>query len=331
MIETRSHAVETRDGWTLSLQQTWDPARLREGRRPVLIVPGYGMNSFIFSYHPRGWSMEGWLVERGFEVFRVDLRAQGDSRYTGAVAEQRDRFRLEDLAITDLGAAIDATLRLTRGGRDRVDVIGASLGGSLAFAHAVLERGHRIGAIVAMGSPVRWVKIHPLLALAFKSPALVGQLRLRGTRRLAELALPQLARFTPWLLSVYMNAAITETAAARDMVRTVEDPNRFVNRQIARWINDRELRLRTRDGRRVNVCEGLGTLDVPLLCVVANGDGIVPVETARWPYEAIASRDRTLLSVGDADVSLAHADLFVSNEAHRRVFEPLSAWLEART
>ncbi len=331
MIETRTHAVPTRDGWSLSLHQSWDPARLREGRRPLLIVPGYGMNSFIFSYHPRGWSMEGWLVERGFEVFRVDLRAQGDSRFTGASAQASERFRLEDLALTDLGAAVDATLRHSRGGRDRVDVIGASLGGSLAFAHAVLEPEHRLGAIVAMGSPVRWVKIHPLLSLAFKSPALVGQIRLRGTRRLAELVLPPLARFTPWLLSVYMNPAITETAAAREMVRTVEDPNRFVNRQIARWINDRELFLRARDGRRVDVGAGLATLDVPLLCVVANGDGIVPVETARWPYDVIASRDRTLLRVGDTDVSLAHADLFVSNEAHRRVFEPLSAWLEARS
>lgn len=330
MIETRTHAVVTPDGWSLVLHQSWDPDRLRKGRRPVLIVPGYGMNSFIFSYHPKGWSMEGWLVERGFEVFRVDLRAQGDARYVGRDRGARERFQLEDLALTDLGAALDATLAASQGGRDRVDVIGASLGGTLAFAHAVLEPGHRIGAIVAMGSPVNWVKIHPVLSLAFRSPALVGQLRIRGARRFAELALPQLARFSPWLLSIYMNPAITETAAAREMVRTVEDPNRHVNRQIAEWINERELRLSARGGARVAIGEGLRGVDVPLLCVIANGDGIVPQETARWPYEVIASRDRTLLEVGSAEVRLAHADLFVSNEAHRRVFEPLSDWLAAR-
>jgi pimeloyl-ACP methyl ester carboxylesterase len=331
MLETRVHEVRTADDWSLSLTQTWSPERLRQGRRPILIVPGYGMNSFIFSYHPRGWSLEGWLVERGFEVFRVDMRGQGEARFRGHDSKRGERFRLEDLALTDLGATIAATLAHSQGGRDRVDVIGASLGGSLAFAHAVLEPSHRIGAIVAMGSPVRWVKIHPLLALAFKSPALVGQLRIKGARRLAEIALPQLARFTPWLLSVYMNPTITETAAAREMVRTVEDPNRFVNRQIADWVNARDLRLRARDGRVVSVGEGLRSVDVPLLCVIANGDGIVPRQTAIWPYETVASRDRTLLEVGDAEVELAHADLFVSNEAHRRVFEPLSQWLEART
>ena len=47
------------NGWQLSLSQTWDPAKLVPGRRPVIIVPGYGMNSFIFSYHPSGPSLEG--------------------------------------------------------------------------------------------------------------------------------------------------------------------------------------------------------------------------------------------------------------------------------
>lgn len=329
MFETRSHAVTTPDGWTLALHHAWDPTRLRAGRRPLLIVPGYGMNSFIFSYHPRGWSMEGWLVERGFEVFRVDLRAQGDARFAGPPAQQ-ERFSLEDLALTDLGASIAATLEHTQGGRDRVDVIGASLGGTFAYAHAALDPAHRIGSIVAIGSPVRWVSIHPVLAAAFHWPALVGQMRLRGTRRLAELLLPQLARFLPWSLSVYMNPSITEISAAREMVRTVEDPNRFVNRQIARWIVDRELRLRRSDGVRVDVGAALASVDVPLLCVVANGDGIVPIDTARWPHDVIGSRDRKLLFVGDEEVRLAHADLFVSNEAHRRVFEPLSRWLEER-
>jgi pimeloyl-ACP methyl ester carboxylesterase len=331
MIESRVFSVPTPDGWSLALHQSWDPDKRKAGRKPVLIVPGYGMNSFIFSYHPRGWSMEGWLVERGFEVFRVDLRAQGEARWTRRDTAARDRFQLEDLALTDLGAAIDATLEKSLGGRDRVDVIGASLGGTLAFAHAVLEPRHRLGGIVAMGSPVRWVKLHPVLALAFKSPALVGQLRIRGARRFTELALPQLARFTPWLLSIYMNSAITETAAAREMVRTVEDPNRHVNRQIAEWINARELRLRDREGRLRSIDEGLRAVDVPLMCVIANGDGIVPQETARWPYEVMASRDRTLLEVGTDQVRLAHADLFVSNEAHRRVFEPLADWLAARS
>jgi pimeloyl-ACP methyl ester carboxylesterase len=233
-----------------------------------------------------------------------------------------ERFGLEDLALTDLAAVVDAVLARSRAGGARADLIGASLGGTLMFMLAVLGSQERLGSLVALGSPVRWVKVHPAMRIAFSSPVLVGLVRFRGTRRLAELALPLLSRFTPWLISIYMTPAITDVSAAREMVRTVEDPNRFINRQIARWIRDRDLVI---DGR--NVSEGLARVTRPLLCVIASGDGIVPRPTAEFPYHQVGSRARRLLAVGDEQVSLAHADMFVSSEAHRRVFEPLARWL----
>lgn len=312
------HLVDNYEGWLLSVTQTWDPERLDPERRPVLIVPGYGMNSFIYGYHPNGVSLEGFLAESGLEVWRADLRAQGGSVRQGG----SDNFALEDLALTDVGAVVEAALAHTQTRTDRVDVLGGSLGGTLMFAHAVLRPDHRFATLVCIGSPVRWVKVHPLVRLAFASPTLVGLVRFRGTRRLAELALPLLARHTPWLLSIYMNPEITDVSAAREMTRTVEDPNRFVNRQIARWIRDRDLIV---DG--VNVGDGLGRLTNPLLCVLALGDGIVPRETAAFPFERIGSPAKRLLEVGSRTMAMAHADLFVSNEAHQRVFAPIRDWL----
>src|SRR5689334_3666131 len=158
-MKTLEHFVPNDDGWHLSLFQSWDEERLVPGRRPVLIVPGYGMNSFIFSYHPHGHSLESYLVQAGFEVWRVDLRAQGKSVSVGG----SDAFGLEDLAVTDLGAAIRAALGRSRTGADRVDIIGASLGGTIVFLHAALQKDNHLGSIVAMGSPVRWVDIHPAI------------------------------------------------------------------------------------------------------------------------------------------------------------------------
>ena len=231
------------------------------------------MNSFIFSFHPHGLSLEGYLAHAGFEVFRVDLRGQGSSRRTGPSPGTGDdeRYGLEDLALTDLSAAVTAVLARSRSGAARVDVLGASLGGTIMFAHAVLKPDHALGTLVAIGSPVRWVEIHPVLRLAFSSPALAGWVRFSGTRRLAEVALPLLAKRLPWVLSIYMNAEITDTRAAGEMVKTVEDPNRHVNRQIAHWIRDRDLVL-----RGVDISEGLRSITAPLLCVSAWGDGIVP-------------------------------------------------------
>ena len=68
----------------------------------------------------------------------------------------------------------------------------------------------------------------------------------------------------------------------------------------------------------------------PLLCVLANGDGIVPRETAEFPFQRTGATSKQLLEVGNDAVSIAHADMFVSNEAHARVFAPLAAWLAAQ-
>src|SRR4051794_36833309 len=110
MIRTEHHLAETGAGWKICLYQAWDPERVDRARRPVLIVPGYGMNSYIFSYHPNGASLEGFLAERGFEVWRVDLRGQGGAvRTTGTM-----QFTLEDLAVVDLKVAMDAVLAATQ-------------------------------------------------------------------------------------------------------------------------------------------------------------------------------------------------------------------------
>jgi len=317
-MKSVEHWVPNRAGWHLALTQTYHPDRLVPHRRPVLIVPGYGMNSFIFSYHPRGVSLEGHLVERGFEVWRLDMRAQGQSVSVGGTED----YSLEDLALTDLGVAIRAVLERSRTHADRVDLIGASLGGTMMFVHAVLNRAHKIGSMVAMGSPVRWVQIHPMIKLAFSSPRLVGLVKMKGTRKLAELALPQILRRTPWLLSIYMNHNITDTSAAREMVKTVEDPNRHINREIAHWIRSQDLFV-----GGVNISQGLRDVDRPLMVVLANNDGVVPRDTALFAYHQVASVEKRVLEVGSKEMAMAHADLFVSNESQEHVFEPISAWL----
>lgn len=317
-MRTVRHLVPDDDGWLLALSQTWDPDRLDRRRRPVVIVPGYGMNSFIYGYHPSGTSLEGFLAEAGLEVWRADLRAQGGSVRVGG----GDEYALEDLALTDLGAAAKAVLERTQSEADRLDLLGGSLGGTLALAHVAMRPDHRVTALVCLGSPVRWVEAHPVLTLASFAPQAVGLLPFRGTRRVAALALPLLARFTPWLLSVYMNPEVTDTSAASQMARTVEDPNRHVNRQIARWVREKDLVL---DG--TNLSEAVARVTNPLLVVLATGDGIVPPETAAWPYHHAASTAKRLVEVGTKTMAMAHADLFVSRHAHERVFAPIRDWL----
>jgi pimeloyl-ACP methyl ester carboxylesterase len=317
-MKTVHHLVSNGDGWLLALTQTWDPEKFVTGRRPIVIVPGYGMNSFIFSYHPHGLSLEGALANAGFEVWRADLRGQGASIRRGG----SDNFGMADLALTDLTAVVDAIVERTRTLATRVDMIGASLGGSFMFIQATLNPRHRLGSLVAMGSPVRWVKVHPALRILFASPRLAGLIPIRGTRRLAGKALPLISRHVPWLLSIYINPTSTDVSAADELVKTVEDPNRFINRELAEWIGRKDLFIRGQ-----NVSEKLKDLTLPLLCIAAVHDGIVPRPTAEFPYSQIGSTDKQLLAVGDATLAVAHADMFIANAAHERVFNPITDFL----
>jgi pimeloyl-ACP methyl ester carboxylesterase len=317
-MKTRQHRVPNGAGWDLSVFQSWDEGSLVRARSPVLLVPGYGTRSFLFSFHPSGRSKEAFLVEHGFEVWRADLRAHGESRCTGGEAG----YGLDDLALHDLGAVLDCILAETHARADRVDVIGASMGGTLMFAHAALNPAHRIGAMVSIGSPVRWVKAHPLLRLACISPALVGLIPAHNNRQIAEALLPRVVRHAPWLLRSYMNPEITDTSAAGEMLKVVEKTCCRINREIAAWVRNRDLVL-----RGVNVSERLPDMMQPLLCVVANNDGLVPRETAEFPYRRVGSRSKRLLEVGTGDMAMGHADLFLSRESHGRVFDPIARWL----
>ncbi|MFO0727497.1 MAG: alpha/beta fold hydrolase [Myxococcota bacterium] len=315
------HIVDNGVGWHLSLSEAHDSRTFDPGLAPVLIVPGYGMNSFIFGYHPDGESLEAHLIRSGFEVWKADLRGQGSAvRLKGS-----RRFGLKDLALTDLDAILRAVRERTRSKHHRVHVIGASLGGTLMMTHAVIRGADAYASMVTMGSPIRWVDVHPLVKVAFRSPALAGAVSIRGTRRLATALLPVLAEHAPSLLSMYLNPAITDTAQAEQMAKTVEDPSRHLNREIAAWIQQKDLVI-----EGINVAEGLRAIRAPFLCIAASADGVVPVRTAEFAYQQVGSPQKTLIQAGAGEVKMAHADLFVSREAKARVFEPMSTWLRHR-
>jgi pimeloyl-ACP methyl ester carboxylesterase len=313
-MNRQTHRVPTDGGWSLALTRFVDPAAHDRRLRPVLMVPGYAMNSFILSYHPRGPSMIAALCAAGREVWTADLRGQGDSR--GPTAG----FGMAELALDDLPRAIAAVRAHTAGDARGVDAIGCSLGGSLLFA-LLAHRGADCGvrALVDIGGPLRWDAAHPLLRVAFRSRRLAGAVPIRGTRRLAAAALPLLAR-APGLLSLYLNPDGVDLSAAPQLVRTVEDPIPAINREVAAWLRAGDLVLRGR-----STVEGLRGQSLPVLLLLANRDGIVP------PPAVLSARDplphADVLTVGTDARWYAHADLFVGNHAADEVFAPLAAWL----
>lgn len=312
----KNHYVPNGCGWRLELKQCRPPKPLTKRRRPLVIVPGYGMNSFIFGYHPHGLSLEEYMRGRGFEVWSVNLRDQGGSRREGG----NSRFGLRDLGCVDLDAAIEFIVKNSRSGSEKVDLIGCSLGGTLGFIYAALVPNNRLGSLVAIGAPLRWEKVHPLLKMAFLSPRLMGMIPFLGTKEIIKVLMPLIVR-SP-LLRIYIHKEMVDLRRKNILLEAVENPNRFMNREIGEWIRAKDLIL---EGG--NLTDAFHKVKNPLLCVLANSDGIVPPMTALSAHEVAGSKIKETLVVGTERLRFAHADLFISNHCHEMVFKPIADWL----
>ena len=316
-MQTDRFLVDNHRGWRLGLARFHEPDVPRRGR-PAIVIPGYGMNSYIFRYHPNGPSLVECLALRGLEVWTVDLRGQGRS----IRARGNTRYGLGDLAIDDLSAAIAHVLKNTTTGATEVDLVGCSLGTALAFGHVATVKDAPVHALVALAGLVTWQDAHPVVRFAYGSPKLAGLVRFTNTRRLARLVLPVVTAIAPGLLSIYLNARSTDLSQVAKLVQTVEDPHPTINREIAEWIRRGDLVI-----RGVNVSRRLPDLKHPFFCVIANQDGIVLPATARHTFERIGSPHKELLLVGDEEHPIAHADLFLCRGAQERVFAPLGDFL----
>jgi pimeloyl-ACP methyl ester carboxylesterase len=292
-LETSLFYPETHDGWQLLLKRLRDPQRFNARLRPLALVPGYGMNSFILGYHPNGHSLVDYLTGAGFEVWTMNLRTQEGTINRGG---PRD-YGFHEIVHEDLPAALALIRAKTRSRRKRIDIIGCSLGGTYVYAYAALHRPNPLASIVGLGAPLRWVEVHPALRLAFLSPKLIGKLRFYYTRQLCRIGLPLAARI-PGLLHMYLHPEIVDLSQSGQLVQTVEDPNPQLNREIAAWVGNR--------------------------------DGIVPLATAMSALELAASSIKDTHIAGTAAIPMAHADLYISRHAQEQAFVPLANWLLAR-
>lgn len=334
-IHQETHHIDNGDGWQLALHRRWDPDRLDATRRPVVMVPGFAMNAHILGYHPRGPSIAGYIAAAGYDTWCVELRGQGHSVPSQPGASHRRgraslrprasrahrRYGMADLGLVDLAAAIEGVCHLSHARADRVDVIGCSLGATLMFMQAAWWPTHRIARLINLGGPLRWTAVHPAMRALAALPAW-GAIPVRGTRHLARAALPIAIRW-PALLRLYLNPEICDLTRPDQLVLTVDDPSSAVNAEIARWINRADLII---DGR--NLTHDVAHLRLPLLTIVASGDGIVPEATATSAHNAMRGADRTLIHAGTERRPMAHADLFISALAEAQVFKPLVAWLD---
>lgn len=308
------HHVPTSDGWSLSLWRLRIDAPPRG--TPVLFVPGYGMNSYIAQFHPSGRSFLDVLLDAGLDPWGVDLRGtstSGPGPDAGAVS-------LEAFALRDLPAAVQYVRQTA--GVQQVHAIGCSLGGSMLLAHVALSADSGVDRLVAIGTPLDWGRSRRRRILG-RLMQTVGAIPVKGTRPVARVALPVVARLAPAALRFYLNPSITDVGHAVALTRTVEDPHPAINRDIGAWMR-RDLRM-----SGLSVLDELSRFDRPTLLIVGSGDGVVPRPAALSVIRATAGPVSVRLVAHPDGHPVGHADLFVSDIAPSEVFEPVARFLTA--
>ncbi len=283
----------------------------------MVLVPGYGMNHFVLQFHPRGTSMVESLARAGHEVWTANLRGQGRSK---KVRRRAGKVTLANLVQNDLETAIDDVLKATQTSHRNVVLVGASLGGTISYAHLALRPEARVLGMVAFGAPLRWDRVPGIMRFAFASPRLLSLMRVRGTRQMARAFMPVVKR-VPRVAYLYANPEHIDMSRADEMTKTVEDPHPGLNAELARWVKSKDLIL-----HGVNVSHALQNESRPLLVVYANRDGIVPPDTAT-SARAIWGGPVEVVKVGTRDDWYAHADLFVGDECAKLAFDPMTQWL----
>ena len=322
MLDIQHHQVPNHDGWNLQLRRARHRTLHNPALAPIAIIPGYGMNSFLFGFHPRGTSMELCLAEAGFEVWSLNLRAQGGSRATSPDAEPPS---FAAFAGVDLPAAIAFITRNSASPGHPISLIGCSLGGTIGYTYLALHpQQSRVGALVTIGSPIHWDRPPLLFKLLGVRPDLIERIKLRGSRSIVRAALPLLERM-PRLAHLYLNPAHVDLHALHELARTVENPQPRLNRELSEWLAAGTLTVRGRD-----IAEEVRKVTVPLLVTRANRDGIVPTDSVASVRTRWGGRADELV-VGTREDWYSHADLFIGNEAPAKVFAPIAAWLSERS
>lgn len=291
---------------------------------PVLLVPAPIKRSYIWDLAPEVSVVRHWLA-RGYRVYLAEWTPVPDS----------EDFGLDDYGERLLAACQRAIAEDT--GRERLLVVGHSLGGILAAIYSCLHPD-KVAATILLESPLHFEEksccFRPLVQAAPHASQLAATFRqvpgvfLNLMSALAEPQAFQWERMTDRYLSLGNPQAI-------DTHMRVE---RWTHDEFAlpgRLFTDIVESLYRRDdfmGGRLDMhgrLIGPASLRAPLVSVVDPRSRVIPWDAVVPFHEAAASPHKLLLRYGgDIGVNLQHVGVLVGSSAHARIWPEIFDWLD---
>lgn len=337
--EETQYAV-TEDGWQLALYHY--PAKgLIKRETPVILCHGMALNNLFWNLAP-DVNFSGYLAQRGFDVWTLDLRGVGRSKRinrfgefkSADVKEEKKKdpgfWCVDDFAKYDIPAVLKFVTEKT--GKKSVNWVGHSMGGMVMYAY--LETAADLTQVknfVALGSPV--VLPTPAndilrdmdgLQKAIDGSIDIGLKNLRGTAFLA----PVTSALNP-LDTLYFNRQNVDWDNVQRMyARSLEDIPRGVSRQMRELIETGEFKSLD---KKMNYARSLDKIQLPILLVAAKGDALGSEFAVMSAYKGVASKDKTYRLFGVENkykTNYGHCDMIFGETAPKEVYPYVASWLE---
>lgn len=284
------------------------------GRALVVLVHGLAQNRF--TWRIEGRSLCAWLVQRGFEVWNVELRGHGRSRALGAPSATAFDDYVDDLA------------RVVSQAGQAPFVVGHSLGAAVALSVAP---EYTLRGLVHLAGVYRFAEHNwalralARLTLGFESHLRSAPPRVRTAllgRILGRLyALSDVAGYgAP--ISGWAPGSIERPLLEDRLARGFDWTSAEIWIQMSRWAL----------GEPAPFVDSFPSLSMPLLVVAGDADPLVKPDDARAAFAASQSPDKELV-VFDAyehRVHWGHIDLILGQHAPEIVWPRLGDWLVAR-
>ncbi len=318
------HRVRTEDGWNLQLRRylpRGDGPRFEE---PVVLCHGLGANHYNVDWDPP-YGIAQYLAEAGRDCWVITLRGHGGSDRPSRRNGLEWGFSFDDHLRYDVVASLECVIAKT--GAQRVQWVGHSMGGMLAFALGGTPHERLLaGGVVALGSPATFADQPYLRWLTWLGVRLAGKTRV-PQRWLTRMIAP----FMGWIDLPFSELAIAPKSMDGKVVRRLqawafEDISAGVARQFHDWVKNDAFR--SLDGK-VNYHDRMRAHSAPFFLIGAPEDRLAP----RRAFEMLGSQEKSLRMVGKEygeEVDYGHGDLLLGRAAPKEIYPLVEDWLRER-
>lgn len=331
-----NYKCPTPDGWRLHLVRTqslqdFQPPAGNTRNHPVILCPGLGSSgAYCFDLSP-AVSLADYLAERGWDVWTVELRGNGQSDKPSLLAGRSHWWTIDTHVEKDVPALLRFVLHETK--CSQAHFLGHSMGGMIlcGVMARVDTTTSKIRSCIAIGSGLFleeswWRLFEPLMPLsrAMWTIPTGGILRKYAKIMLGPYRIP-------YIDMLYFYPSNVDRRIARIMMtRNFSNISVGVMRQIATAFGPRGLL--SSDGRVVYAEPArLAKVTAPVMFMVGDMDRMCPPSGARKTWEMFGSRDKRFVCMGPPsgfDSHYGHFDALIGKKVNTEVFPLIADFLE---